>query len=125
MWPQTYRPISQAEAAVVTHALAKAATGIAAPGLESQVQSLVVVAYCPCGCGSVTFGVPGQDHADSRQLADGCAQTTDGTLVGVFVWGTAEVISGLEIYQMDEEAASMPDPATIRKWREGELQGDF
>ena len=123
MWPETLRTISQQEAAVVASALRNAPTGIAAFDIEMQVPSLTVTNYCPCGCGSVSFAGPPIEGL-AKQLADGRAFTAGGTQVGVFVWGTPERISSLEIYQMDEDDASLPDPATVERWPPKEVPGD-
>ena len=125
MWPKVHRAISKDEAAVVAAALSRAGKGRAAPGLESQVNSLTVVAYCECGCGSVSFAVP-EGHAYGIELASGCGFTPDGTKVGVLVFGNSETIGSLEIWQADEEPASFPESESVRNWLPGEVnRGDF
>ena len=125
MWPRVHRPISKEEAAVVIAALHRAGTGLAASGLESQVPSLTVVAYCECGCGSVSFAVP-EGPAYGIELASGCGLTSEGATVGVLVFGNSETIESLEIWQADEEEASFPKPESVRKWLPGEVnRGDF
>jgi len=113
MWPEVHRAISKQEAQVVLTALQRAGTGIANSEIETKIPSLVVLAYCPCGCGSVSFDV----SRDRRYglIADGYAVTDDGTNVGVIVWGDAETISGLEIYRADEDDPKLPMPQSVRR----------
>lgn len=114
------RPISATELAVVRAALERApALGIAAR-LAPSLDGLRVIGRCQCGCDSVDFAKP-DGQARSTLIADGIGTTPAGGRVGVIVWGTAEVVTGLEIYDMGAGAADLrlPERDSIRPFAAG------
>ncbi|MGH7535357.1 MAG: hypothetical protein ACREMG_07215, partial [Gemmatimonadales bacterium] len=50
-----------------------------------------------------------------KPIADGIGTTPAGGKVGVIVWGTAEAVTGLEVYDLGAGAADLrlPDPSSI------------
>jgi hypothetical protein len=75
-----------------------------------------VVDQCNCGCASVDFAFAGEERP--RPIADGVATTPAGGGVGVIVFGTADAITGLEIYDngAGERDLTLPLPDSIRGW---------
>ncbi len=80
-----------------------------------SIESLCVVGQCDCGCDSVDFEQP-LPEAGSKPIADAVGATPSGGDVGVIVWGTNAIITGLEIYDLGAGAADLrlPDPRSIR-----------
>jgi hypothetical protein len=75
---------------------------------------LRVVGKCDCGCDSVDFVEQGKiKHA--KPIADGIGSTSRGGKVGVIIWGTPEVITGLEIYDLGagDVDIKLPTPESI------------
>ena len=113
------RSISHAEIAVLRAAFEHAATRSISGAQIAAIEGLRVVSRCDCGCDSVQFEVPdGTGHGDP--IADGVASTSAGGRVGVLVFGTDQVISALEIYDLGagEDGLRLPEPDSIRSWRD-------
>ena len=113
------RPITGEEIAVVRAALERCATTLLAQKLLSTVSSLRVVDQCQCGCPSVDFARPFTEP--SSPIAEGLGITSNGDQVGVIIWGTNDVITGLEIYDMGADASTflLKDLKSIIPWEEG------
>ena len=113
--PMTPRRITPHEAAVVRRALEACPVGPIGQGLLDSISSLEVVARCECGCDTVEFG--GIDWADPPDLvAEGVAQTGDGMAVGLIVFATADAVTCLEVYTLDDEPARLPTVESIRPY---------
>jgi hypothetical protein len=82
--------------------------------LDSTVAELRVVGRCDCGCPTVDFGSAAIPRG--APIADGTGTTPEGVSVGVIVWGHAEAITGLELYEMDGPIRSLPGVDTLRAW---------
>lgn len=82
-----------------------------------MLDALTVVGGCGCGCASVDF-VPQDTNGSSHIVGDGMGKTSAGGQVGLIVWGTAQAITGLEVYDMGagQEDLGLPDPASIASW---------
>ena len=106
------RPISQDEAAVVCWLLRASVAGDLSR-LESSVSSLHIVGRCGCGCPSIDFA-PGGQAGGSGFLAEAFGESAHGELAGLILWGTCQVITGLEIYGFEKSALSMPALGTLR-----------
>ncbi len=67
-----------------------------------------------CGCDSVDF-VEQDKIQQAKPIADGIGSTPRGGKVGVIVWGTPEVIIGLEIYDLGagDMDIKLPIPESI------------
>jgi len=84
-----------------------------------RVRNLVVVARCECDCARVEFA-KSSEMSRSRVLADALAKTSGGNRVGVLVWGTEEVLTGLEIYTMSApDDGSLPLTGSVMPWDKG------
>jgi hypothetical protein len=116
--PPQNRPISTEEAMVLGAAF-QCAPKIpdAASHLVSAIASCGVVSRCGCGCDSVDFerrGAPGA----SCIVADGVGTTPSGGEVGVLVWASGDVITGLEVYDLGagDDDITLPVPNSIHGW---------
>ena len=85
--------------------------------LISTIDSLRVVGRCGCGCDSVDFARHDAPRP-SGIVADGIGTTRAGGQVGVLVWASGEVLTGLEIYDMGAGDADLklPLPSSIHGW---------
>ena len=116
------RPLSDEEEAIVRWLIER--TDPLLSRLSSTVSKLRVVDRCGCGCPSVDFEVDGQ-RPPAQPIANAAGATVDGDEVGVILWGTAEAITGLEVYgvapppprglplQPTPQARSLPPPAPV------------
>jgi hypothetical protein len=113
------RPISPEEVEVIraTFAQGQPIRNVSPTALES-LPSLSVVAGCPCGCASVDFVEFAQAGPHPSLLADAVATNTDGSKVGLMVWGHPDAITALEVYSVDGADGNkhLPDPASIRSY---------
>jgi hypothetical protein len=109
------RPISADEADVVVWMLAHASVVGSLAHLGPTVKTLRVVGRCSCGCPSVDFQVNGQTPP-AQPIADATGHTTDGTEVGVILWGHQDSITGLEMYEFGQVVRSLPLVASLRAW---------
>jgi hypothetical protein len=109
------RQINTHEVEVIRVTLERAATSPELRNLEVTAERLMVVGKCDCGCDSVDFmghnEVPG-----TRPIADAIGITPQGGKVGVIVWGTAQIITGLEIYDLGagDNDLKLPSPDSIQ-----------
>jgi hypothetical protein len=107
------RPISAREVVVIRTALERAAAAPEFKQLTVKADRLHVVGKCDCGCDSVDFTERGK--VPSKPLADGIGSTARGGKVGVIIWGTPEMITGLEIYDLGagDHDRKLPTPESI------------
>jgi hypothetical protein len=112
----TPRRITRHEAEVLRRALEICPAGPVAQDLLDSISNLEVVARCECGCDTVEFGRI--DWAGPPELvAEGVAQTADGMAVGLLVFGTADAVTCLEVYSLDDEPARLPTVESIRPYQ--------
>jgi len=85
--------------------------------LTAHVERLRVIDRCGCGCDSVDFKVDDSDNRP-KPIADGTGETDAGGQVGVIIWGTADSITGIEVYDLGAGADGirLPIPHSIRPW---------
>jgi len=105
------RPISAAEAEVLTWMLRHASVRGPLAHLEPTVPALRVVRHCECGCPTVDFAAP--SDADPMLLCDGLGASEDGVRMGVLVFGTDNAITCLEVYQLDRPVRSLPTVTSL------------
>jgi hypothetical protein len=108
------RAITQEEIEVVRTALDRAATTSELGRLASGVEQLRVISRCGCGCASVDF-VEHDSQNPGRPIAHAIGSTETAGMVGVIIWGTAEQITGLEVYDLGAgpHDLTLPVPASI------------
>lgn len=108
------RLISAKEIEVVRITLEHAATAPEFRKLIAGAEGLQVVGKCDCGCDSVDFVEQGK-AVDAKPIADGTGNTYRGGKVGVIVWGTQRIITGLEIYDLGagDKDIKLPIPESI------------
>jgi hypothetical protein len=113
------RRINDDEIVVVRAALDRCAEIPEARHLLSTVSSLCVIDQCQCGCPSVDFERNPASHP--LPIADGLGITANGDQVGVIIWGSSDVITSLEIYDMSATASQLKlnDLKSIIPWKEG------
>ena len=120
--PKLNRAASPEEVAVVRAALERVAAAPEFRRLTTSLEQLRVVSKCGCGCDSVDFADYDPGHP-TRVIAQGTGTSAVGSLVGVMVWGTAESVTGLEVYDLgeclDSADARLPVPSSIRGIRDG------
>ena len=107
------RPITMEELEVIRMTLEHAAASAEFRKLAANAARLHVVGKCDCGCDSVDFIE--QSKVKSKPIADGIGCTARGGKVGVIVWGTSEMITGLEVYDLGagNQDIKLPTPASI------------
>lgn len=109
------RKINALEVEVIRATLERAATVPELINLGASAELLSVVGKCDCGCDSVDF--MGHDEVPgTKPIADGIGITPKGGKVGVIVWGTPQVITGLEIYDLGagDNDLKLPNPDSIQ-----------
>jgi hypothetical protein len=116
----TTRLINSAELAVLRATLERAPVAAATSQVTAKLESLQVVGRCECGCDSLDFA-DSDTARRSQPIGDGIGTTRAGGKVGVIVWGTAEAVTGLEIYDLGAGAADLrlPDPESIQRFGAG------
>lgn len=106
------RPLTEAEAAVIAAAIARAPVGEPGPAGNYLTANLRVVGRCECGCDSVFFTT--EDWAsDQHRIADGLGYTEDGEEIGVLVWAGSRGLVHLELYSYTERPAPLPMPVSV------------
>jgi hypothetical protein len=117
------RNISSEEALVVAQAIAVAASSPDFVVLSETATSLKVHSICECGCASIHFRAEASGAASKPIiLADGLGTTRAGNLVGIIVWGSAQGVTGLEIYTMSStDDGSLPVSSSIRPFEAGAI----
>lgn len=93
------REITPDEIDVVRTALDRAAITPQHRCLASGLEQLRVVSICGCACATVHF-VQHDAENPARPIANAIGRTGTGGAVGVIVWGTAEQVTGLEVYDL-------------------------
>ncbi len=116
------RKINIQEINIIRQALARTAVSPEIIKLETTVEGLTVVGKCDCGCDSVDF----QEHnavPDIKPIADGTGITPKGGVVGVIVWGTPKIITGLEIYDLGagDKDLTLPRPESIQPFEKSKI----
>ena len=111
------RDINRQEMAVIRTALERAPKYDKCCDLIDQIESLQVVGGCDCGCASVDFQLHGQSPP-AQPIADATGTTQAGGTVGVLIWGSAERITGLEIYDLGagDDDLQLPTIESIGSW---------
>ena len=119
MRAKPYRPINDDELRVIRSALECCAETPEVSELVPTLANLRVVGGCECGCASVDFAATTPEQR--QPIADGLGILTNGEHVGVIVWGTSTVVTGLEIYDMSATASGLPlsQVKSIVRWEEG------
>ncbi len=114
-----HRPISVKERALIEWLLQHGN-----PGSEQfleQVDSLVVVWKCSCGCPTVNFAREGKSAPDGAEhiLADYLA-TVDGEDVGIILFQRGGRLSSLEVYSQagTDKPFGLPEIETIYSYQE-------
>ena len=111
------RALTTQEIAVVTWLLENASVMGSLQHLLTGIDQLHVVDRCECGCASVDFEIGGQSGR-SHRIADAIAETPAGLKCGVILWGRADAVTGLEVYDLDPGSSSeLPPLATLRPWQ--------
>ena len=94
-----------------------------AAAFSSQVDRLRVVAVCECGCPSVEFALddaPPPSSTHGHILAEAVGKSPEGVDVGVILWESAGVVSGLEVYCYNNESGfQVPNPKDLEIWQHG------
>jgi hypothetical protein len=108
----TPRPITEAEASVIEHALI--AEGLGTDPLLASVRSLLVIGRCGCGCASVDFAVPPSITQSAAPLVDATGKTPSGDDLGIIIWANGGSISGLEVFGHTDEPAPLPVVSSIK-----------
>jgi hypothetical protein len=116
------RLVTPQEVEVIRAVLREARVCVVAAALSETAASLTVGGRCECGCVSVDFGdsqPSGEHHA--KPLGDGVGMTAGGGQVGVIVWGNADTITGLEIYDLGagDRGLNLPVPSSIKPFGKG------
>jgi len=114
------RPITAEEVAVIRSVLERAPVSPEFTPLGSQLDHLWAIDRCSCGCDSVDYAE--DDPArPAKPIGDAVGTTLAGGTVGVLVWGRAEAVTGLEVYDLGagEDDLKLPIPTSIRRFREG------
>jgi len=106
------RPISPAEAQLVTWLLLNARMGDDRSELAASVGDLRVVGRCGCGCPSIDFVEHGQDSG-AFPIASAYGTTAEGAMAGLIVWERDGAVSGLELCELDLPIRSLPLPDTL------------
>ena len=82
------------------------------PTFLSQVSTLYVVDACGCGCPSVDFAF--RDQLIRAIVADAEGVSPEGEQVGVILWASEAVLSGLEVYSFSGvESFGLPPLDTL------------
>lgn len=109
--------MTRQEVEVIRTVLREAPVCVVAPALSETAASLTVGSRCECGCASVDF-VDSQPSGERREkpLGDGVGMTAGGGQVGVIVWGNADTIAALEIYDLGagDSDLELPVPSSIK-----------
>ncbi len=110
------RPISAQEIEVLRMTLARTAAAPEFKRLTASTDHLRVVGKCDCGCDSVDFVEQGKTQ--SKPIADGIGSTSRGGKVGVIVWGTSDMITGLEVYDLGagDHYIKLPTPDSFKSF---------
>jgi hypothetical protein len=112
------RQISDREIEVVTWLLKNGSTGRPLQARLEGVARLRIVGRCQCGCASVDFEKDGPS-AQAHPIAEAVSVAPAGPKCGLILWGSDDVISGLEIYDFDEGTnTELPSVETLRRWGE-------
>lgn len=111
------RKITTAEVAVIRAALACGSGSLLSDSANKEIEHLVVVDQCTCGCDSVDFTLHGQSAGSSLYVAV-IGTTPKGGRVGVIVWGKDGHVTGLEVYDLGagDGDLKLPIPESINNW---------
>ncbi len=113
------RPLEPDEQEVIEVLLGAARSGTLR--YIGQLERLVVVGSCGCGCSSISLELPSglrEGPPEALVLADG--EAADGTPVGVILWTRGGALSGLEVHSWDGGGTvTLPRPETLVNRRAG------
>lgn len=109
------RLITSEEVAVIRTALERVPASAEFSALAAGLEHLRAVDRCLCGCDSVDF-VEHNPARPVKPIADGIGTTAAGGTVGVIVWGRADAVTGLEVYDLGagDDDLRLPTPNSIR-----------
>jgi hypothetical protein len=82
----------------------------------TELDQLCVVATCDCGCGSIDLEPVPEIGGGERSgiLVDAYGTVQGGRAVGLMLWGTANYVSGLEIYSIAlDPPFELPRPDSV------------
>jgi hypothetical protein len=105
---------------VIRAALERASTAPSTNAPVEHLEQLQVIDRCECGCDSVDF-VPFDLDNRPKPIADAAGETPAGGMVGLLIWGTANAVTGIEVYDLGagEGDIKLPVPGSIRPFHEG------
>ena len=86
----------------------------------AQLERVVVVARCPCGCASIDFEVAEMPKPSGglRTLGD-YFFGEESDLAGAFIFERAGVLAGIEVYGLVGDAPrTLPDPGSLRPFHD-------
>ena len=75
-----------------------------APSFLSQLEETRVTGRCPCGCASIDFSVAGKAKpkgAGMDILSDYIWRDAENRVFGAFVFASAGLLAGLDLYSVD------------------------
>jgi hypothetical protein len=106
------RPLTEPETALIRWLLQHGTA--AAAGFLPQLADARVVSRCYCGCASVDFAVNGivpPACGGTGILADFLYRSGEGHLCGVFLFESAGLLAGLEVWSVDglSTPSTLPD----------------
>jgi len=113
-----YRPITPQEKAIVTAMLHS--SDPAALAFLPQLEGMLVIPNCTCGCPSITFAPPPDDTripfphqnivADMYGYANDMPPEANNGMMGLILWQAGGKLSGLEIYDLAGRPEGRPYP---------------
>jgi|SRR5579862_2338752 len=114
MTDSTPRRIRPDEAAVLTWMLTHASSVDGSlDHLLPTVERLFVSDGCGCGCCSLSFSTS-ERGARRAPIANAVGRSASGATVDVYVWGTNDRVTGLEVIGAGADAANLPPPETLQ-----------
>jgi hypothetical protein len=110
------RAITPHEAAIVEWLLEHAPTRDVTAYRSQPISELRITGGCDCGCASLDFYSTSAGPATI--LADAVAVYPDKQQAGLILWGRANEIVMLEVYEMHPVANRVPEIADLRRYED-------
>jgi len=113
------RPITEREGQLIKWLLEHGAPG--SDQFISQVDSLIVISKCGCGCPTVNFARQGKSvESDNKHILADYLATVDGRDVGVILFQREGRLSSLEVYSRagTDEPFGLPEIEALYPWEE-------